>query len=440
MTRLAGYLVACILSGLSSPAWAGEEEAAASSVDVQALEEAYAELLDPFVDQKRLPGYYFALYRDGLPVLVRARGFADEKTQLPPSGQTLYAVASMTKPLTALAVIKLVEMGKLALSDPLEQYVPSLAKLLVAPGGSYDNQLVPSERSITIADLLAHTSGLTYSTGITGVGDIAEAYKELGIFTIESSASSKIGDLAGHIEQLSELPLISQPGREFNYSVSYGVLAQVIEAVAETSFDAFMQDQIFLPLGMVNTFFTVPEEKQDRLARLYAPLRRTYQVPGTPKMYQEANILPKPLKNFGIEVDVIGGGNGLLTTAEDYAKFLSFLVRRGQGSALGLSQASFDYLLKDQVGRTLGPAFMTRNLGPQMENWGFSFGLGIKLEPGAGLDDSTGYDFLGWGGAFNTQFWIDPSSGVSGIFMTQHFPTRYPLTEKMDEVADRFFQ
>ncbi len=107
MTRLAGYLVACILSGLSSPAWAGEEEAAASSVDVQALEEAYAELLDPFVDQKRLPGYYFALYRDGLPVLVRARGFADEKTQLPPSGQTLYAVASMTKPLSANFIEKL---------------------------------------------------------------------------------------------------------------------------------------------------------------------------------------------------------------------------------------------------------------------------------------------------------------------------------------------
>jgi CubicO group peptidase (beta-lactamase class C family) len=402
------------------------------------LESEFARVLNPLTTKRLVPGYYFAIYKNGKKVFERAEGQADEQEKLPPGENTLYAVASMTKPLTALALLRLSETSDLRLDDPVSKYIPGFEDVLVAPGGSYDSQMVAASRQITLFDLLTHTSGLTYSSGITGVGEIAEAYKKLGILTIESNAVSRWGKLENHIERLIELPLVNQPGERFTYSVGYDVASRIIEVASGTSFDAYLTKEVLLPLGMVDTFFKVPEEKQDRLARLYSPLKRTYQIPSTPKMYQEARILPKGVKNFGVQSELVGGGNGLISSPLDYSRFLNFLLKRSEKNPLALTQKSFDLLLNDQLGETLGKDLMIETMGKAASNTVFSLALGIVLEKGAVTIAPENYDYLTWGGAFSTQFWLDPKTGVSGIFMTQMFPVRARLTAELEDIADKF--
>lgn len=405
---------------------------------ISTLESEFARVLNPLTAKRLVPGYYFAVYKNGEKVFERAEGQADEQEKLLPSENTLYAVASMTKPLTALALLRLSETTDLRLDDPVSKYIPSFEDVLVAPGGSYDTQMVAASRQITLFDLLTHTSGLTYSSGITGVGEIAEAYKKLGILTIESNAISRWGELEKHIEKLTELPLVNQPGERFTYSVGYDVASRIIEIASGTSFDEYLTEEVLLPLGMVDTFFKVPEEKQDRLARLYSPLKRTYQIPTTPKMYQEARILPKGVKNFGVRSELVGGGNGLISSPLDYSRFLNFLLARAENNPLALTKNSFDLLLSDQLGETLGKDLMIETMGDAASNTIFSLALGIVLEKGAVTITPESYDYLTWGGAFSTQFWLDPKTGVSGILMTQMFPVRARLTAELEDIADKF--
>jgi CubicO group peptidase (beta-lactamase class C family) len=402
--------------------------------DIAGLEKDVREVLEPLTDQKLISGYFLSIRRYGEPLLDLSEGFADDESKLRPSPNTLYAVASMTKPLTALAVIKLVSEGRLRLEDPVAKYLNEFSNPLVALGGSYDNQLEAAEGPMLVRQLLTHTSGLTYSSDITGIGDVARAYKELKILTLDSNALSQWGDLSGHLSQLAELPLVAHPGQEFNYSVSYDVLSAVIEKVTEEPFDQFMYREIFEPLGMVNSYFFVPEEQKKNLATLYAPLIRTFQIPGTPKMYQRSNLLPKRLKNFGLELAFASGGTSLVTTADDYQKFLSFLM--GSGDPLGLDQESLNLLLEDQTAEEYGYEMMVKSMGGQAINRTMSLGLGIKYD--SSPDSGRTYDYHFWGGAYNTAFWFDKETGISGVFMTQLFPTRYTVTDKIDSVIDKY--
>lgn len=402
--------------------------------DIAGLEKDVREVLEPLTDQKLISGYFLSIRRYGEPLLDLSEGFADDESKLRPSPNTLYAVASMTKPLTALAAIKLVSEGRLRLEDPVAKYLNEFSNPLVALGGSYDNQLEAAEGPMLVRQLLTHTSGLTYSSDITGMGDVARAYKELKILTLDSNALSQWGDLSGHLSQLAELPLVAHPGQEFNYSVSYDVLSAVIEKVTEEPFDQFMYREIFEPLGMVNSYFFVPEEQKKNLATLYAPLIRTFQIPGTPKMYQRSNLLPKRLKNFGLELAFASGGTSLVTTADDYQKFLSFLM--GSGDPLGLDQESLNLLLEDQTAEEYGYEMMVKSMGGQAINRTMSLGLGIKYD--SSPDSGRTYDYHFWGGAYNTAFWFDKETGISGVFMTQLFPTRYTVTDKIDSVIDKY--
>jgi CubicO group peptidase (beta-lactamase class C family) len=342
----------------------------------------------------------------------------------------------MTKPITSLAVLKLMENSDLKLSDPIKKYLPDFSDMLVAKDGSYDSQLKPAIRDITLFDLLTHTSGLTYTSEITGVGDIANTYRDLDIFTLDAIIESDTGTLEEHTNQLAQLPLVAQPGQQFIYSVGIDVAGRIIEIVSGKSLRDYLKEEILIPLKMNDTDFYVSEEKQNRLARLYSPLKRTYQIPGTPKMYQPTNLIPKEMKNFGIKTSMYSGGAGLISTAVDYSKFLQFLLERKEKNALGLSQASFDRILTDQLGSKLGPDLMVPAMGEFAKNQVFSLGLGVSLDSSAARNKNTPYDYLYWSGAYSTHAWIDPSTGVYGIFMTQLFPL-IMMTPDLQEVADR---
>ena len=410
-------------------------EAMAESVpvDLNELERDIREVLDPLTDQRLIPGYFLTLHRSGETLLEISEGFADDELQLVPSKQTLYSIASMTKPLTALATVKLFSEGRISLDDPVSKYLPQFSNPLVAFGGSYDSQLEAARSPMLVKHLLTHTSGLTYSTDITGVGDVAQAYKDLKILSLDSNVQTELATLEAHVNQLAELPLVSQPGDEFNYSVSYDLLSAIIENVVEEPFDEFMAREIFEPLGMRNSFFLIPEEKLGNLSTLYAPLIRTFQIPGTPKMYQKSNLLPTTMKNFGLQLAFASGGTSLVTTAEDYQKFLHFLM--GSGAELAISQDYLDLVLQDQTASDYGYSMMTKSLGRQADQMSMSYGLGIRYEEQP--DGKLAYDYHFWSGAFNTAFWFDVETGVSGVFMTQLFPTRYTVTSKLDSVVDQ---
>ncbi|MDC2963354.1 beta-lactamase family protein [Gammaproteobacteria bacterium] len=413
--------------------------AEAQQLEYQYLEEKIASVVDPLVDEQLIPGFYLSIHKDGQKIIERIRGYADEEEGLVPSENTLYAIASMTKPLTALAILHLIENSDVSLDASLSEYLPEFSDMLVAEGGSYDSQLRAAKVPITIRQLLTHTSGFTYSSDITGVGDIADTYNSLRLLTLEANSFSRWGSLHDHVIKLAELPLVAEPGEKFTYSVSYDVLSRLLEVITGQEFGTYMEENIFSKLGMQDTHFIVPEKKKVRLSRLYSPRTRTYQIPGKPVMYQESDLLEKAEKNFGLTHSFSSGGTGLLTTAADYSKFLSFLIYRGAGFDLKLSQRSFDLMLKDQTSDTLGINMLTESLGRQTKETVLSYGLGIKLvqkpEPSKKLE----YDFLFWSGAFNTHFWLDPDKKTFGIFMTQFNPTRYPVAEKIDELLDNHF-
>ena len=415
---------------------AADARAESVSVDLKNLERDLREVLDPLTDQRLIPGYFLTLHRSGEVLLEISEGFADDESKLMPSEQTLYAVASMTKPLTALASVKLFSEGRLSPDDPVSKFLPQFSSPLVALGGSYDSQLEPVRSPMLISHLLTHTSGLTYSSDITGVGDIARAYKELKILTLDSNVQTDLGMLEAHVNQLAELPLISHPGDEFNYSVSYDLLSAIIEKIVEEPFDKYMVREVFEPLGMTNSYFLIPDEKLETLSTLYAPLIRTFQIPGTPRMYQKSNLLPKEMRNFGTKLAFASGGTSLVTTAEDYQKFLRFLM--GPGNELDISLDYLDLVLQDQTADRYGHSMMTKSLGRQTDQMSMSFGLGIRYEEQP--DGKLAYDYHFWNGAFNTAFWFDIETGVSGVFMTQLFPTRYTVTDKLDSVVDQYIR
>ena len=402
----------------------------------------YASLLDPLVDEGLLPGYYFAVYRDGQTLYERARGYADGVEKIEPDGETLYAMMSMTKPIMGLAVLILVERGELDLGDPVSKYIPEFGGVGVAPGGSYDAPIERARRPITIFDLLTHTAGLTYSSGITGFGDVADAYRDLGLMTLESIADSQWGNLQLQVEKLTELPLVSQPGERFVYSVSMDVLGRVVEVVSGQQISEFLETNIFKPLEMTSSFFKVSKKDEVRLARVYQPQIRTYPIPGNYNRYEQFSGLPKKQKNWGLSDNgYLSGGAGLISTANDYAKFIKLLV---DGLVIDgvpwLSAELKERYFSHQLPESLGSSPMVYSLGGAAKRAGYAFGLGVVPESDGDLADPETYDYLFWQGAANTLFWMDQKTGIYGLLLTQHIPIQYMLTPQLEDIADRSFR
>ncbi len=392
-------------------------------------------LLDDAVAQKRIAGGAALVASRGKVVYLAVSGKRDAEAGLPVDEGTIYRIASMTKPVTSLAVMMLRDEGKLGLDDPVSRYLPEFRAPNVLVAGREDASgklgTVPAHREITISDLLTHTSGLSYRFfDRPGLGKL---YVEAGI---SDGLCETPGTIADNVKRLAKLPLLHQPGTAWEYGLSVDVLGRVVEVVSSRTLDAFFRERIFGPLKMEDTSFVVPEAKRRRLAALYTP--------GPDKAIRR--IKPGPIEAGALVYSetyptrdgstYFSGGAGLCSTIGDYARFLQMLLNRGEldGARL-LKPETVDLMRRNHIG-TLQIAFPNHGDG-------FGYGFGVLTERGkteafrrSSYDDVATVGTFSWGGLFNTYFWADPDRQMIGILMTQLYPADHlKLREEFKRLA-----
>ena len=358
-----------------------------------------------YVDENKLAGISTLIARRGKVVHFEKFGMADIEAGLPMADDTLFRIYSMTKPITSVAVLMLLEEGYFRLSDPVADYLPEFKESKVLDHGG---NLVKPMRPMTIRDLLTHTAGLSYGFDENFILD--QFYQQQMWGVMEANPTMTLAEWMGII---AGLPLAYHPGTRYRYSVATDVLGYLVQVVAGMPFADFLQERIFAPLGMVDTHFTVPPEKVARFAANYGP-----QAGGGLTVID-------PLQNsrFIRPTQRPSGGGGLLSTSGDYLRFTQLLLNQGTLDGVRL------------LGRKTVELMTTNHLpdGIYLDNdptTGTGFGLGVSVLMDLGKGQTLGsVGNYGWGGAANTNFWIDPQEGLIGILMTQFMPSgTYPVT------------
>ena len=429
---------ACIAASMSLSAAAfefGTVTPENAGYDGKQLAEIQAKFDELYQDGK-IPNYAIGVYTPDNLFYSAKNGSTDIYGEEQVTLDTIYWLASMTKPIVSTAIIKLVEEGKLSLDDPLSKFFPEFEDMLVAPGGSYDTILEPANSQITLKHLISHTSGLTYWTSVTGVGDVAEQYDELGVMTC---AAEDRKSLADETRLLAQLPLISQPGESWNYSLSIDVLGAVIEQVTGKRLGTYLDEVIFKPLSMNDTFFAVPEDKRLNVSRIYTTASPAQLASIEPSKDIDWKILPSAqFSNYGLsEQPCDSGGGGLMGSVNDYAKYLAMIANGGELNGVRiLSKKSMALHLQDQTTQMLPDAFR-RGFGDDASSYmKFAAGFGRKML----RDQETGneqVDYFFWGGAANTFFWVDVDRGTIGVFATQLAPSLYNFSDSIEDIIDK---
>jgi len=369
--------------------------------------------VDEFIENQyiasgRLAGAQLAI-RHGGSLHETCFGFLDRERTRPLGDDAMFRIFSMTKPITAVAFMLLVEEGRIALDDPVSRYIPAWSDLRVHGGA------VPS-RAMRVADLLCHTSGLTY--GIQYRTELDARYR---------SALSMRADgqtLEEFIGVLAELPLEFEPGTAWNYSVSTDVLGYLIELISGQPFDDFLTVRVLHPLGMRDTAFFVSPSDRHRLAECY--VRRADELLGLPGSSFEGDRTRKPT--------FLSGGGGLISTVKDYLRFCDCVMHGGRscGTQL-LSRETLDLMSTNHLPRGLCLPEVSQGLFSERGYAGIGFGLGWATtvdKQRSLLPGNPGDTF--WSGMANTFFWCDPSEDLCCVFMTQLLPSEtYPLQREI---------
>lgn len=353
------------------------------------------EVAQRYVDSAEVAGVDVTIGRRGL---IAHRYFTGDA-----AADTLYRIYSMTKPITSVAVMILVEECRLRLTDPVSRFFSEFANMQVYVSGEAPPfETRATDREITIRDLLAHTSGLAY-----GIGDEHPVEQAMADTVFAAVAADRSLPLREIVRLIAELPLVHQPGSAWRYSIGIDVLGAIIEEVAECPLQEYLAKRVFEPLGMTDTFFTVPADKRSRLATLYTRGESGLEpAPETPVMaYTEPN--PHP-----------NGGGGLVSSTADYLAFAQMLLDGGigpaeYGSHRILGPRTVDLMLRD-------------HLPPRISGWdrpGYGFGLGgsVLTDPARAGDYGTPGRFA-WGGAAGTFWWIEPEEALSAVMMIQLMP------------------
>ncbi|MGN6679392.1 MAG: serine hydrolase domain-containing protein [Streptosporangiaceae bacterium] len=380
-----------------------------------------------YVDDGRLPGWLVTVSRHGKLAYVASYGQRDVEAGLPVEADTVWRIYSMTKPITSVAAMILYEEGAFELTDPVSKFIPSFSDVRVFAGGSDIRQVtVPATEPMRIWHLLTHTSGLTY--GFHRSHPVDALYRGSGF----EWGTPRKTDLAACCDIWAGLPLLFQPGTEWNYSVSTDVLGRVVEVASGSDLDEFFASRIFGPLGMTETGFWLPEADNGRLAALYtiAHGRKATRMDTLGAVASH-----KPV--------FLGGGGDLLSTAADYHRFTSMLLGTPGSPAGELDGVS---LLSP---RTVG--FMTRNQlpgGADLEAYGrplfaeapfngvgFGLGFAVVLDPVPGRTLSSEGEFS-WGGAASTAFFVDPKTDLTVSFFTQLLPSSaHPIRPQLRQLV-----
>ena len=353
-----------------------------------------AKLSDAFkreVDKGTLPGATVLVARRGQIGWFDAIGRQSPTAPAPMAHDTLFRIFSMTKPIVSVGIMQLLEDGHFLLNDAVAKFIPEFAHTKVGVENNGKLELVPAKRQMTIQDLLRHTSGLTYDH--TGNGPVQQLYQQSRL------RSRKITN-AEHATMLAGMPLMCQPGAEWNYSRSTDVLGRIIEVVSGKSLGAFLSERILSPLGMAETAFFTGEENAGRLAEPFA------KDPWNGEDVKLFNMLEKPAME--------SGGGGLVSTTMDYARFCQMLLNGGSLDGFRI------------IGRKTLELMACDHLAPDVKingdlvPVGHRFGLGFAVRTEAGIAPflgSTGQFF--WSGMAGTFFWIDPKEELFAVFMMQ---------------------
>ena len=363
--------------------------------------------MQAFVDRNDVSGVVTLIAREGRLVDLHAVGFQDLESKKPMRTDTIFRIASMTKPITSVAVMMLYEEGKLLLPDPVSKYIPSFKGPRVV--GTDAGMTVPARREITVRDLLTHRSGLTY--GFLDRGPVGAAYRASGV---SDGLTAPTATLAENVDKLAAAPLVGQPGAEFNYGLSTDVLGRLVEVVSGMPFDRFLRQRILEPLGMRDTGFEVPETKWSRLATVYAPDGAGGIRPmKDPESFD--NAVMSPLSYYRAPKTYFSGGAGLTSTATDYSRFAQMLLNRGVlGGVRLLGPKTIELMSADHTS-DVPPNFL---IGP-----GGQFGLGFRVTTNVGASQTLGSEGMyGWSGIYGTNFWVDPKEQLIAVVMVQRYP------------------
>ena len=362
--------------------------------------------LDAYVAAGRQKGSLIAITRHGKVAHLSLRGHRDDAAGLPVGVDTIWRIYSMTKPITSVAAMMLYEEGKLSLFDPVAKFIPSFENLRVYRQGSVATMIsVPASEPMLIWHLMTHTSGLTYDFYFNHPVD--EMYRNAGFGTPVAAEYT----LAEACDRWAAIPLLFEPGTEWNYSVSTDVVGRVVEVASGQSLDHVFATRIFEPLGMHDTGFSVRAENRDRLTRLYAPDPSTRQAIAAPNLERHPVDHPK----------MLSGGGGLLSTAADYQRFTQMLIRRGELDGVRLlAPRTVDLMAANHLpgGALITPPFGRPLLGASNEGRGFGLGFAPLVDPVAARSISSLGEYC-WGGAAGTAFWVDPAQDLTVVFCTQ---------------------
>jgi CubicO group peptidase (beta-lactamase class C family) len=362
-----------------------------------------ASAVDESIKGQQIAGAVTMVVRHGKVVWLKSQGMLDREAGKAMPADAMFRICSMTKPITSVAVMMLYEEGKFELEDPISKYLPEFKnpKVLVKPASGGAPYTIPATREITIRDLLRHTSGLTYNWN----SDLGKMYDDANVAT---GLLEYDGTIADNVKRLAALPLLFNPGERWEYSLGVDVLGRLVEVVSGMPLDQFFRTRIFEPLGMKDSYFYPPQQKVSRLATAYGifddKLTRFPDKPVTDGYltYDASYPIAGPKKLFS-------GGGGLVSTAEDYARFCQMMLDNGMANGKRmLSRKSVELMTHDQLGK----------IGPE-QGFGLGFGIdGVK----APLDELGTPGSYNWGGFFYTSFTIDPKEQMIVIFMAQLHP------------------
>lgn len=410
--RLVNHAVALLFAASASIAFAQglptakPEEVGLSSTRLAALKTS----LQAEVDKGKIPGAVVMILRNGKLAYSETIGYQDKATGKALKQDAIFRIYSMTKPMTSIGAMMLVEDGKIQLTDPISKYLPEFAKMGVSvaktdAAGVVSYDIVPANRPITVQDLLRHTSGIAYAE-ITKNPVIRKAYIDAGVYQENGTDyDHRKVTPAQEVTGLAKAPLSTQPGSTWEYSMSVDVLGRVIESASGKTLAAYLDERLFKPLKMVDTGFQVPAKDVGRIAEPLAIDPAT----GAPNKVMDVTIVPANAS----------GGAGGVSTASDYIRFADMLLRGGEldGKRI-VSPTTISLMTSDHLGSKVvaspGPGELLMGVP------GYTFGLGFMVRQGPGIAGVPGSEgeFM-WAGAAGTFFWVDPKQNLAVVAMMQ---------------------
>ncbi|MYE23918.1 MAG: beta-lactamase family protein [Gammaproteobacteria bacterium] len=411
MKRLGWMLLALAFSASATAADLREAPADEVGMSAERLDRITA-MAQGYVDEGKLAGVVTLVARDGAIVHFEAVGNRGANDDRPLEKDALFRIFSMTKPITAVAAMILYEEGKFQLSDPVSKFVPEFENLTVLGD---DGVIRPAENEMTMQQLLSHTTGLSY--GFNPADAVDQRYQAAELW------SSK--DLDELTEKIAAIPLKFEPGAQWHYSVAVDITGVVVERISGQTFDVFLKERIFDPLGMEDTFFNVPEDKRDR----FLP-NHTWDAENETLVQTGSD--EEVLVGY-TDTTLFSGGGGLVSTTMDYLRFCEMMRRGGELDGVRiLGPKTVAYMSQDHLGGALTSGGAGERPFDTLLPGGFGFGLGfgIVTDPVAARVMGSAGEY-NWGGAAGTVFWIDPVEDLIVIGMIQLLGSPWPLRAEM---------